>query len=53
MADYSKEAISKLGGFGILNGNGTGSYLPKNTITRAEAAQMIHSALVKTGGIKN
>lgn len=53
MAEYSKDAISKLGGFGVLNGNGTGNFLPKSTITRAEAAQMIYSAMEKTGGFEN
>ncbi len=44
-ADY--EAIHRLGDLGIVSGYDDGSFLPQNTITRAEFARLVVSALGK------
>ena len=44
IADYAKEAVSKLGGLGIINGY-NGYFNPGNNITRAEAAKILNSIL--------
>lgn len=47
ISEYAKEAVSYLAGAGIINGIGDGIYMPKNTLTRAQAAVLIHSAMDK------
>ena len=42
IADYSKNAIYRLKGAGIVNGDENGRFNPKATATRAEAVQMIY-----------
>ena len=42
IASYAEDAISELVGLGILNGYEDGSFQPRGTATRAEAAKMIY-----------
>ena len=44
IADYAKEAVSKLGGLGIINGY-NGYFNPADNITRAEAAKILNSIM--------
>ena len=45
ISEYAREAVEALAGAGILKGNENGVFKPKNSITRAEAAQLIYAAL--------
>jgi len=45
MAQYSKDAIKALSGAKIVNGMGNGCFMPKKTLTRAQAAVLINSVL--------
>lgn len=45
ISEYAREAVEALAGAGILKGNENGGFKPKNSITRAEAAQLIYAAL--------
>lgn len=47
ISDYAREAIKALAGSKIINGMGDGSFSPKTTLTRAQAAVLINSALGK------
>ncbi len=47
IADYSKEAVKALAGEKIVNGYSDGSFLPKNSCTRAEAAKIVYSVIMK------
>ena len=40
IADYAKDAVSNMSGIGIINGY-EGKFMPRNNITRAEAATII------------
>lgn len=42
---YAADAVAYLGGCGIINGMGDGSFSPNSTLTRAQAAVLINSAL--------
>ncbi len=42
IASYAKDAIAELVGLGIINGYEDGSFNPRGTATRAEAAKMIY-----------
>ncbi len=42
IAAYAKDAIAELVGLGIINGYEDGSFQPRGTATRAEAAKMIY-----------
>ena len=44
IADYAKEAVSRMSGIGIINGH-EGRFMPSNNITRAEAATIIALAI--------
>ena len=44
ISDYAYDAIAKLHHEKIINGYTDGTFAPKNTITRAEAAVMIYRA---------
>lgn len=46
---WAKEAVSVLGGAGIIRGYSDGSFLPDRELSRAEAAQLIYN-LLKNGG---
>lgn len=52
ISGYAKSAVSKLAKAGIINGMADGSFAPQNSITRAEAAQMLYSFLSKAGLLK-
>ena len=41
IAEYAREAVLSLSSAGIINGDGNGSFLPDDYITRAEAATII------------
>lgn len=41
IASYAKDAVSELVGLGVINGYEDGTFLPRGTATRAEAAKMI------------
>ncbi len=47
ISEYAKQAVGAMGAAGIVDGNGDNMFLPKNKITRAEAAQLLYNALVK------
>lgn len=47
ISDYAKDAISAMAAGGYINGMGDGTFAPKMTLTRAQAAQLIYNALVK------
>ena len=49
IADWALEAVNKLQAGGIISGS-DGYFNPTGSATRAEAAQMIYAALLKTGG---
>ena len=42
IASYAQDAISELVGLGVINGYEDGSFNPRGTATRAEAAKMIY-----------
>ena len=41
VSDYAQESVKMLNSMGIINGYDDGSFMPKNTLTRAEAATII------------
>ena len=45
ISEYAKDAVSKLAAKKIINGMGNGTFSPKATLTRAQAAVLIYSAL--------
>lgn len=45
ISNYAVNSIKALFKKGIISGNGTGCFLPKNMLTRAEAAMMIYNML--------
>ena len=47
IADYAKDAVYTLGGAYIINGDEDNMFHPQNSITRAEAAQLLYNALKK------
>lgn len=47
ISEYAKQAVGAMGAAGIVEGSGDNMFLPKNQITRAEAAQLLYNALVK------
>ena len=42
ISDYAKDAVAALGEKGIMNGDDTGAFNPKNNATRAETAKVIY-----------
>lgn len=44
-SSYAKEAIMRLAGRGIVDGNGNGAFLPRQTVTRAEFTAMVSRML--------
>jgi len=44
ISEYAKEAVSEMSGIGVINGY-EGRFMPKNNITRAEAATIIALAM--------
>ncbi|MBQ8587782.1 MAG: S-layer homology domain-containing protein [Clostridia bacterium] len=49
ISEYAKEAIAFLSAKKIINGVGNNLFAPKNTATRAEAAQLLYNALAQIG----
>ena len=47
VSSYAKKAVSALYGAGIINGMDDGSFSPKQTVTRAQAATILARMLVK------
>jgi hypothetical protein len=45
ISDYAKEAVSVLSEMGVINGYEDGSFQPRASATRAEAAQLIFKTL--------
>ena len=46
ISDYARDSISRLYGVGIINGMGDGSFMPKESATRAQAAKIIYSSAI-------
>ncbi len=44
ISDYAVDAVKLLNAFGIVRGYADGSFQPKKTVTRAEAAQILYNA---------
>ena len=51
-ADYAKDAIKALTASGVVNGMGDGTFSPKTTVTRAQAAKVIYGLMNLVGGGK-
>lgn len=51
VAGYAKAAVTQLAGKNIINGMGDGTFAPKTTVTRAQAAKMIYELLAYIGGV--
>ncbi len=51
-ADYAKDSIKALTASGIVNGMGDGTFSPKLTVTRAQAAKVIYGLMNLVGGGK-
>lgn len=49
ISDYAKTAVDALTAGGVINGKADGTFAPKATATRAEAACMIYNLMKKTG----
>lgn len=47
---YAKEAVEALSGAGIINGMGDGTFTPKTSVTRAQAAKVIYELSKTIGG---
>ena len=51
ISDYAKDAVMNMRKLNIISGYEDGSFLPKNNITRAEAAKMLFAADERNEGI--
>ena len=45
ISENKREYVNKAYGLGFVNGNETGAFLPKKTLTRAEGAMVIYNML--------
>lgn len=45
ISDYALEAVSVMGGAGIINGRGDNMFYPLDLLTRAEAAKIVYSLI--------
>ncbi|MBQ4086966.1 MAG: S-layer homology domain-containing protein [Clostridia bacterium] len=52
ISGYAMDAVAALTGVGVINGMGDGTFAPKGTVTRAQAAKAIYELLQATGGVK-
>ena len=52
ISDYAKDAVKALTAKGIINGMGDGTFAPKATVTRAQAAKVIYGLIELVGGGK-
>ncbi len=53
IADYAKDAVYKMKGEGLISGYEDGTFKPGNGTTRAEAAKIIYSALLRINKFKD
>lgn len=51
IAGYAKDAVAQLSGKKIINGMGDGTFAPKATVTRAQAAKVVYELLALIGGV--
>ncbi len=51
ISGYAVNAVNQLAGKNIINGMGDGSFAPKGTVTRAQAAKVVYELLVLNGGV--
>lgn len=49
ISGYAKEAIAAMVSGGYIRGMGDGTFAPAQTLTRAQAAQLIYNAIIKGG----
>lgn len=49
ISEYAKEAVAAMVKGGYVSGMGDGTFKPKSTLTRAQAAQLIYNILTKGG----
>ena len=47
ISEYAMEAVKALSSAKVISGMGDGSFMPKNTATRAEAAVMLYNLLYR------
>lgn len=47
ISDYAKEAVASLADLGIINGYKDGTFRPKDSISRAEAAKIIYTCITR------
>lgn len=52
IAGYARDGVSMLANAGIINGDDTGDFAPKNNLTRAEAAKLLYGFFCAIGMIK-
>ena len=52
ISEYAKAAVAAMVRDGFISGMGDGTFVPKNTLTRAQAAQLIYNAITKGGTAK-
>lgn len=52
ISGYAKSAVAAMAHSGYINGMGGGIFAPKETLTRAQAAQLIYNAITKGGAQK-
>lgn len=50
ISEYAQEAVSMLSSSGIISGMGDNMFMPKEKVTRAQAAKIIYELLNKTTG---
>lgn len=51
ISDYAKTAVDAMVTLGIMEGMGDGTFSPKTTVTRAQAAKVIYELLTLIGGV--
>lgn len=50
IADYAKEGVNIMAQLGVINGNESGSFMPKKPLTRAECAKIIYGLYTEMEG---
>ena len=50
ISDYAKENVDILYRAGVINGDGTGRFCPKDNLSRGEASAMVYNVLNIIGG---
>ena len=51
IAGYAKDAVAQLAGKNIIKGMGDNMFVPKGTVTRAQAAKVVYELLALIGGV--